>query len=415
MKISIAILFLLIVSCSTKKEAGYSDLLPFKEIKLKSVENLPLEYQFFQKNSEECIVNYSFDPGDFLSMRDSLGKWFVTISLELIIKGDQIGKPIILELKKDTVTYENKVIIDSFTFLIPKRTDVLIEIKAIDKNKHVFQYYSNYWERDFDFIPEDLSLWDTRCKCILNRSFIPAKSADLRLNESIHNEFSLEVYQNIFQPAMSMFSIGKKGQIVHPSPDFKFIGLVEEIENKLNELNVDSYCKLKPTNFSDKEINGSFEFTIETGIQSYLISPLIYLVSPNGDNTEDLTINTWSRFWAKASNNDPVKAEKLIQEFNNRVKYANVHYSSYKAGWQSDRGMMHILLGKPDLIQNDVRGEVWIYGFADLNADQFTFERNPIGLHKNDFVLERSVMYREIWQSAVLKWENGWVKDGNGY
>ncbi len=413
MRISIFFLILFVYACSSTKEAGYSKLLEVKEVKPKPVENLPLKYQFFQYSGSECKLYYSVEPEDFLSIRDSSGNWSKSLTIELTIKEDKLGKPILLEQSRDTLTIESKRIVDSFVFQLPERKDLVYEISIIDQNKHVFQEYSDFLERQFDFIPEDISLWNNDCDCNAGRSFIALGKAELKVNKELEEDLKLEIYQNVFSPAELMYSISSIDENEKPNVINEFVGTKNEIQNRINELKTESYCRIVPNiTAGDIDVNGYFEFTVQHRRDNYSIDPLIYLVGP--DNKE-VSINTWTKYWAKASNNDPVRAEKLIREFNNRVDYANLVYSSFKIGWKTDRGMMHILYGKPDLIQNDVRGEIWIYGFADVQTRQFIFERNPKRLHKNDYVLERSMNYREIWQSAMLKWENGWINDGSGY
>ncbi len=42
---------------------------------------------------------------------------------------------------------------------------------------------------------------------------------------------------------------------------------------------------------------------------------------------------------------------ELMEEYYGRVWYANEHFDSWQAGWESDRGMIYILFGPPDDIQ----------------------------------------------------------------
>jgi GWxTD domain-containing protein len=405
--------FLALFSCSTQKDAGYSELMPEKEVKSKAVDNLPVRYQFFRVGAERCKLYYALDPKNFLSMRDSSGLWSVSMAVELKIKSNQITRSTLIGVVKDTLVFDKQVISDSITFLLPERKDVFIELMVYDQHKHIFQNFTSYWERDFEFISEDLSLWDDACNCMAQGSFISPGKAKLRVNKEQSNDFKLEVYENIFKPALKMFDIGKNEFLMNLKPTKSSNGSIEEIEKVVNDF-VEAYCTISPAKLSnEKRTNENFEFTIQSHPFDYNIAPLIYLLSDNNINAVD--INTWIKFWSRVSNNEPIKAERLIKEFNKRVEYADNNYSSYKSGWKTDRGMMFILLGRPDRIQNDIRGEVWIYGFTELNAMQFTFERNPLGIHKNDYVLERSYNYRQIWQSATLNWENGWIKEENAY
>jgi len=389
------------LSCSSKKEAGYSHLLEEKDIKSRQVYNLSIKYQIFRENETDCKVYYQITPSDFLSMCDSSGRWAQEIGVELKVKANQLGSSVLMELNKDTIVSSEEIVRDSFSFSIPEKKDVIIDIDVFDRNKHVHQNYSSFWERNFDFIPEDF--------LIEQGNFISFGQAIIRKNEQINGELRLEIYQDIFSPAERMYSIAKINQAQDYKPKIEFTGSLNEIMQLVNELKVESYCQLYPLERSEKHANQKFHFTVQPSSINLSIASLAYLLDDRSEKNVSATGNDWTQFWFQASSNDAANAEKLIKEFNRRVKFANENFGSYKSGWQTDRGMLYILFGEPDRIQNDVRGENWIYGFAEINNKQFIFEKNPSGLNNNDYVLERGLYYREFWQSALLKWENGWI------
>jgi GWxTD domain-containing protein len=81
-------------------------------------------------------------------------------------------------------------------------------------------------------------------------------------------------------------------------------------------------------------------------------------------------------FWEK---NNPVPGSptnRAMVEYYTRVAYANEHFRHYIAGWKTDRGMVYIIYGKPDIIDShpvDVEMkpyEVWEY--YDVNR-RFVF------------------------------------------
>jgi GWxTD domain-containing protein len=391
----------MLFACSPTREAGYSDLLIEKEIKSKEVDNLPVKFQRFRESATQCKIFYQIDPKDFLAMRDSSGNWIREMALELKIKGNQFGSSTLLEIKRDSSLASDVMIRDSFCFELPARKDVWVECNVFDENKHVYQTYSTYWERDMDFIPEDFYVEEG--------SFVEYGRAQIRKNKTLEGELNLEVYQNIFFPAERLYnkSISSLNELF--KPELKFTGTFTDITHLINGLNVESYCLIYPNNSSEEKKKHKFHFTLQEKSSAYSIAPLTYLLDKDSGKNEIVSVNDWTQFWSRASGNDPKKAGRLMKEFNRRVKYANDNFGSYKSGWQTDRGMMYIVMGKPDRIQNDIRGEIWIYGFAEVNSKQFTFEKSPFGINKEDYVLSRELFYREIWQSALLKWENGWV------
>jgi GWxTD domain-containing protein len=403
------IFILLLFSCSSQKKVGYAHLTIVEDFKSKQVDNLPIKYQVFREDKTNCKIYYQMDPNEFLSMRDSNGNWNFQLSLSLEVKTSQLFRSSLVDLIRDTAVSSKELILDSFLFVLPERKDVLLELVVFDKNKHTNQSFYSFWKRDLDFIAEDLSISNAGYHGLLKGDFIQCGQASIKKNTQLMDDFQLEVYQNIFVPAERMYAASKSLDIVHLKPKINITGTLFDISKAVNTLKVESYCQIFPNETFDEKKEKKFQFTMQSQIQNYSIEPLTYLLPDGNENNRTVSMNDWSKYWEQASNNQMLKAEGLINEFNRRVKFSNDNFSSYKLGWQTDRGMMYILLGKPDRVQNDVRGEIWVYGFAELTNKEFIFERNLNGLNENDYVLYRDLFYREFWQAAVYRWENGWI------
>jgi len=112
--------------------------------------------------------------------------------------------------------------------------------------------------------------------------------------------------------------------------------------------------------------------TEETETYLEMVDELVYIATPaeirklknaSRENRDSL----WNAFWKKR---DPVptteKNEAEIEYFK-RVKYANEHFTSYKPGWKTDRGMIYIKYGPPDDIESFPYNidsepyEIWYY------------------------------------------------------
>lgn len=101
-------------------------------------------------------------------------------------------------------------------------------------------------------------------------------------------------------------------------------------------------------------------------------------------------------------------SRKLIKHYYARVEFANKFFTSYKEGWKTDKGMVFIILGKPDLVTRNSEIEEWQYERV-LNKEfvTFTFKRKPSFLSLDNFELERSEDYKEMWTSLVDNWRKG--------
>lgn len=114
-------------------------------------------------------------------------------------------------------------------------------------------------------------------------------------------------------------------------------------------------------------------------------------------------------FWMSTTN-DPEKAKKLVKGYYNRVENANFYYTSYKEGWKTDRGIIYIVFGPPGLVYRSLTGESWSYG-EQSNFKSLTFNFSKINnpFTNNDYVLQRSSIYKNPWYRAIDSWRQGKV------
>lgn len=109
-------------------------------------------------------------------------------------------------------------------------------------------------------------------------------------------------------------------------------------------------------------------------------------------------------FWLGITSNADV-ARRLIKNYYSRVQFANVFFTSYKEGWMTDRGMVYIVMGAPNIVYRSSFNEIWIYG-EDGNYFSVRFEFRKVlnPLSDNDYTLMRNPTYKEKWYRAVDIW-----------
>lgn len=114
-------------------------------------------------------------------------------------------------------------------------------------------------------------------------------------------------------------------------------------------------------------------------------------------------------FWLDRSGSFE-RGRQLIKIFYGRVERANRFFSSYKEGWKTDRGLVYIIYGLPDHIDQDLYGETWIYGYGAVEdgGTRFRFNETVLPFGK-DFLLQRSPNYEPSWHDAVHRWRSGVV------
>lgn len=143
-----------------------------------------------------------------------------------------------------------------------------------------------------------------------------------------------------------------------------------------------------------------------------LIDPLEYLLSDaeiSRMRTNDNPKLAVDNFWINTTGNID-KARELIRIYYNRVFYANYFFVSYKEGWKTDRGMIYIIYGPPDVLYKNDEEERWIYGKEKSEIRiSFTFRKVENPYSQNDYILNRTDDLDSRWGEAISSWKNGTV------
>ena len=102
------------------------------------------------------------------------------------------------------------------------------------------------------------------------------------------------------------------------------------------------------------------------------------------------------------------RAKTLIREYYTRVESANNYFTSYLEGWKTDRGLIYIIYGTPNVVYKNKDYENWIYGEENnMMSISFIFHKVSNPVSNNDFSLSRSPAFKSSWFRAVDSWRNG--------
>ena len=145
-------------------------------------------------------------------------------------------------------------------------------------------------------------------------------------------------------------------------------------------------------------------------IAAELVEPLRYLTTSEEYNR---IMNSKDKkaaiddFWLDIAGNK-TKGRELIRIFYSRVETANRLFTSYHEGWKTDRGLMYIIYGEPDVVYRGGKTEDWNYSSTfERGPVNFTFEKVSNPFTDQDSNLQRSLSYRDIWLMAVDEWRQG--------
>ena len=82
-----------------------------------------------------------------------------------------------------------------------------------------------------------------------------------------------------------------------------------------------------------------------------------------------------NKYWEEKDPSPETKENELLDELNERVKFANKNFSILMHGWRSDRGRIYIIYGEPHLVDESYQDNMgynyqkWVYS----NGKEFTF------------------------------------------
>jgi GWxTD domain-containing protein len=99
------------------------------------------------------------------------------------------------------------------------------------------------------------------------------------------------------------------------------------------------------------------------------------------------------------------RAEKVIKSYYGRVESANRDFTTSIEGWKTDKGLVKIIFGAPDRINNLYNREIWVY-YIGGNYNQVAFEFYREDSNK-EYELTRSQNFKDLWYYAVDTWRQG--------
>ena len=138
-----------------------------------------------------------------------------------------------------------------------------------------------------------------------------------------------------------------------------------------------------------------------------MTEPIRYISTSSEYKTIKAAVNVkkaLDAFWLKLGKEEE-RAKFMIKEYYGRIENANLHFSTYKEGWKTDRGIIHIIYGKPNTIYKTKNKETWIYGEeSNILSTKFEFFRRNNNITGNDFELLRNPEYKSNWYRSVDLW-----------
>ncbi|MFH0894416.1 MAG: GWxTD domain-containing protein [Bacteroidota bacterium] len=138
-----------------------------------------------------------------------------------------------------------------------------------------------------------------------------------------------------------------------------------------------------------------------------MLPPLRYLTTKQEYEKMDLQLNKKAavdNFWIDCAGNLN-RAKTMIRNYYSRVQSCNEFFTNHTEGWKSDRGMIYLVFGPPNILYKSPDSENWIYG-EENNAQSmsFVFVRSNSAFSENEYILSRNPIYKYNWYNSVEMW-----------
>ncbi len=166
------------------------------------------------------------------------------------------------------------------------------------------------------------------------------------------------------------------------------------------------------------DTNAAQGFTIRADCLRYprpsraqeLIDALIYITSTDERSKIQKAVNPkreLDNFWINQGGNKET-ARQMIQQYYRRVEFANRHFTTFKEGWKTDKGLIYIVFGTPSKVKRNAEAEEWQYPKKSLAGEQrFVFSHRPNLFSPRHHELIRAMEYDIYWYTAVEQIRKG--------
>jgi len=309
----------------------------------------------------------------------------------------------------DSVNYnQNTDIIDSLNICLKEPNNYILSLTIIDLNKKfVSTNYLNIYKNNI-LNRNNFVIRDEKYQPMVQNYISNDKHFRIFMREKQIYKLFVKYYKPTNTIADPPFTLGGKETMSLSADSIFSIDINDGCSAMLNFTKNGIYHFQSDTSKKDGFTLFRFnsDFPKITSAEE-MLSPLRYISTKSEFNDLSLMKNTKGaidNFWLDKAGN-PDRAKEMIKVFYNRVQDANRYFSSYTEGWKTDRGMIYIVFGPPYSVYRSPENETWYYG-EDRNILSMTldFKKTQNPFTENDYTLDRSPEYKDVWYSAVESW-----------
>ena len=378
------------------------------------------EYKVFHKNDTLTEVHFRLNSSNILYTKkrgDSTFSANILINYQLTDKADESMVDSASIYFTDYGDGKNKKFLDGMLALktkMNKRYDLVVTVNDLTRDHYIRKRLGI--NRSDLYNDQNYLLLDSNQNVVFKNHFSSnEKLYIIKNSENKSYNALMKRYSSDLPIAKPPFSVPQNEEQKEPIV-FKPTS-TEELE--FNDSNMLSYVvkqeglfhlqqsetnKLGPTIFNFQE-----NFPKIKSAEN-MIGPMRYISTKK--EYEELTTSenkkiAVDKFWLNIAGSSD-RAKTLIREYYSRVENANDYFTSYLEGWKTDRGIIYIIFGSPNVVYKNKNYENWIYGEENnMMSISFVFHKVDNPISNNDFTLSRSPIFKNTWFRAVDSWRNG--------
>jgi GWxTD domain-containing protein len=378
------------------------------------------------------LLNPDFE---LFNLNDSVSKLYFKVNSQNILyarKNNDTAFSANVAVKYVLYQYPGETIIDSATILFkdyegqekykslegdinlktPQPLKYKIDIRVIDLNKSQFFEKTLFLNKENKFNAHNFLLLDTNLNVLFNKTVKLNQPFYIRKTAAVNNpSVRVKFYPSSNKIAKPPFSIEEETVNIQADSLFYLTfdeeGLIKITPNDYGIYHFQYTENLDIPGLSVLIFEDNFPHVLTTENMLY---PLRYITSKKEfediKNAEILK-KAIDEFWIKLGGSNQ-RAKTLIKEYYSRVETANELFTSFTEGWKTDRGMIYIVFGPPNIVYKGKKAETWIYGEENnIMSIHFMFYKVENPLTDNDYYLDRSPVFKSTWYRAVDSWRNG--------
>ena len=378
MKNKLIIILLLLFSCSTNRvdfEQSTFNFIKVNIIGISEIEN-KINSQLIITIPNNKMVFYK-DKNGFKS-----GLSFNVIVNDIndnIILNNSWDEEVMENYFEDTKS-NNKLVINKNLLL--SEGDYTLNLFINDYNNHLSWYKKNDFKVDREFNFPEVTIYqkkNNQFKHIMNDQILDLDT--IWINSLSNDDFTnFEINYKYYSTTLDTSKLVFENVINNYM--YKEYFPIEIIDDFFNTLEINMVLndkhKKKIINLN-RDIDIDFDYSLLVGPMEYILENSEFSLyrkynALNDSSKIEYIVNYW--------NLDSNESNNLFEEFYNRIIYTNKNFGySSASGWDSDRGKIYIIYGKPIDVKNqfDIDGdyEIWVY----KNNLQFVFI-NRYGLYE---------------------------------